>query len=334
MDNKTEPIRLEEEGGRAPTPLAGSVLYLLVLLLMMLNSIVSQRIRPTGNFYYIYMLLVQIATIGLPSFLYLIIHRMDIRKTVRWNKIRVSEALLCVGMAFFGYGVIVFVNLLWTLFLNRFGTPPAQQLPPIESGSDLLVSIIVIAGIPALLEEFLFRGTIQRGYERFGKTASILLTGILFALLHLDIASIPSILPMGVLLCFLTYRADSLFAGAIYHFTNNIIAVTITYLSGVISRRFPMEGVADSLTDIPPDALKMAVAAWGVTGIISFVLFLGCLIGFYRITEGKQKVLPADPDHAPSRRFLQLFPAILAVVIILILLVFQVVEMIHPLPAL
>ena len=76
MDNKTEPIRLEEEGGRAPTPLAGSVLYLLVLLLMMLNSIVSQRIRPTGNFYYIYMLLVQIATIGLPSFLYLIIHRM------------------------------------------------------------------------------------------------------------------------------------------------------------------------------------------------------------------------------------------------------------------
>ena len=78
----------------------------------------------------------------------------------------------------------------------------------------------------------------------------------------------------------------------------------------------------------------MMVVAWGVIGIISFVLFLGCLIGFYRITEGKQEVLPADPNHAPSRRFLQLFPAILAAVIILILLAFQVVEMIHPLPAL
>ena len=333
MDNKTEPARLEEEGRRTPTPLAGSILYLLVLLLMMLNSIVSQRIRPAGHFYYIYMLLVQIATIGLPPFLYLTIHRMDIRKAVRWNKIRVSEALLCIGMAFFGYGVIVFINLLWTLFLSRFGTPPTQQLPSIESGSDFLAAIIVIAGIPALLEEFLFRGTIQRGYERFGKTASILLTGILFALLHLDIASVPSILLMGVLLCFLTYRADSLFAGAIYHFTNNIIAVAITYLSGMISRHFPVEGMAD-LTNIPPETLKMMVVAWGVIGIISFVLFLGCLIGFYRITEGKQEVLPADPNHAPSRRFLQLFPAILAAVIILIRLAFQVVEMIHPLPAL
>ena len=332
MENITEPIMPEGKERRTPTPLAGSTLYLVVLSLMLLTSFLNERINLEGNTYYLAMFFIQIAAIGLPPILYLIANKIDIRKAVRLNRIRIPEVLLSIGMAFFGYGVIIFINLLWVLFLTRFGTPQTQQLPPIETGPHFLMAIIVIAGVPALLEEFLFRGVIQRGYERFGRTASILLTGTLFAFLHLSIVSIPAIILMGLLLCYITYRADSLWAGAVYHFTNNMIAVTITYLSGVISKLIPMEGMSDSLADIPPETLKMAVAAWGVIGVVALVLFLACFAGFHRITEGKQEVVPMDTGKTAGQKLLQLLPAILAVIIILVLLVFQTIEMVSPSP--
>ena len=308
MENITEPIMPEGKERRTPTPLAGSTLYLVVLSLMLLTSFLNERINLEGNTYYLAMFFIQIAAIGLPPILYLIANKIDIRKAVRLNRIRIPEVLLSIGMAFFGYGVIIFINLLWVLFLTRFGTPQTQQLPPIETGPHFLMAIIVIAG------------------------ASILLTGTLFAFLHLSIVSIPAIILMGLLLCYITYRADSLWAGAVYHFTNNMIAVTITYLSGVISKLFPMEGMSDSLADIPPETLKMAVAAWGVIGVVALVLFLACFAGFHRITEGKQEVVPMDTGKTAGQKLLQLLPAILAVIIIIVLLVFQTIEMVSPSP--
>ncbi|HHU78491.1 MAG: CPBP family intramembrane glutamic endopeptidase [Caldicoprobacterales bacterium] len=318
-----------------PTPAAGGILYLAVLLLMLLSSFLTQYISMEGDRYYIYMFLIQLITIGLPPAVYLIWFRKDIKYTLRLQKISLAEILLSMGMAVFGYFVIVFINLLWLIFLSRFGTPQQTAIPPIESGRHYLMAIGVIAVMPAVLEEILFRGVIQRGYERYGRLTSILLTGVLFAFLHVSIVSIPAIILLGILLCYVAYRANSIWVSMIFHFTNNAIAVTFAFLSNMLFKLFPvdLEGMPASFTDIPRDELIMMVIAWAITGFFALLLFGACFAGFHIVTRGRGRELAAGTAvKEKGNRLMVVLPVVLAILVIIVLLVLEVIQMIHPIP--
>ena len=69
------------------------------------------------------------------------------------------------------------------------------------------------------------------------------MSGILFALLHMSIVSLPSIILLGIIISYLVQISDSIITGMIYHFTNNAIAVTLLYASN---------NIYSSLEDIQP----------------------------------------------------------------------------------
>lgn len=315
---------------KSPTPLAASMLYLVVLTLMILSSFLLGGRDIQGINYYILMFLIEFVTIFLPPLIYMLYQKIDIKKATRLNKISVPEILLSIGMSVFGYGVIIAVNLVWVWLLSKFGTPQAATLPPIETGQQFIMAIVVIAVVPALFEEFLFRGVIQRGYEKIGRNVSIIFTGLLFAFLHLSIVSLPSIILMGMLLCYVNYRSNSLWSGAIYHFVNNSVAVTLTFIAGFITKLFPMEGAAQSLADLPPETLLAGMLAWGFIGTFALVLFAACFAGFHIITRGKQEVMIKKTNQVTTKRGLELLPAILAMVVVVILLVMEVIQMVNP----
>jgi len=325
---------IEQGTTRTPEPLAGSFLYLIVLSLMLASSVFTRQVNIDGDRYYIIMFLIQLVTIGLPPIAYLILGKKDIKYSLRLNKASVAEIFLSIGMALFGYGVIIFINLVWILFLSRFGTPRPASLPAIENARQFWMAIAVVAAVPALLEEFLFRGVIQRGYESFGKITHIILTGILFALLHLSIVSVPAIILIGILLCYIAYRSNSIWASIAYHFTNNAIAVTLSYISSIISKLFPAEfdGMSPNFADVPPEALRMAVAVWGFIGFFALLFFGACLAGFHIATRDKQRIRPVDTSINAGGKFILLIPAILAVLVIIVLLVFEAIEMVNPTP--
>jgi len=324
---------VEQKSTRKPTPLAGSLLYLIVLVLMIVSSLFTVRLNTEGDRYYSFMFIVQLATIGLPTILYLLLFKKDVKYSLRLNKASVAEVFLSVGMAFFGYGIIAFINFLWVLFLSKFGTPDTTSIPDITNSKHFLMALIVIAVEPAILEEFLFRGVIQRGNERFGKIAHIILTGILFALLHLSVVSVPSIILMGILLCYIAYRSDSIWPGVAFHFTNNAIAVTLTYISSVVSSLFPgeVDGMATSLADLPAEEIRMAITVWSVIGFFALLFFGACLAGFHLVTRDKKRELLSDNTAVNAGgKFSQLLPAVIAVVIIILLLILEIINMVNP----
>lgn len=198
------------------------------------------------------------------------------------------------------------------------------------------MAIVVIAATPAVLEEFMFRGVIQRGYEGYGKTVSILVTGILFAYLHLNIITIPAIILLGILLCYVAYRANSIWVSIIYHFINNTIAVTFAYISSLLTKFLPedFEGMPGSFADIPPDQLQMVVIVWAFLGFFALILFSACFAGFHVVTRGKQEELPAAARPTKGNIMQLILPVLLAAVIITVVLAFKVINMVNPAPIL
>src|SRR5690554_325084 len=161
---------------------------------------------------------------------------------------------------------------------------------PISSPEQYLLALAVIALTPAIAEEFLFRGVIMRGYEKLGTRVSIVLTAIMFSLLHLSIVSLPFTLLLGILLAYIVYRSNTLFTGILYHFINNSIAVTLVYVSSILQKLFPIgEEAVESIRDIPDAQLKFTLIVMAVFGFIALAFFSGCFAGFILVTKGKHK---------------------------------------------
>jgi uncharacterized protein len=89
--------------------------------------------------------------------------------------------------------------------------------------------LLVVAVTPAICEEVMFRGYLQRQVERsLGVVASIVLVGLLFGAFHLRPTQFLPLATLGVYLGFSVWVTGSLWTGVLIHFLNNALAAVAT----------------------------------------------------------------------------------------------------------
>lgn len=91
--------------------------------------------------------------------------------------------------------------------------------------------LLVLALLPALGEELLFRGIIQRSlHARTGHTGiSIAITALIFSLFHFDPYGLIAIFAAGLLLGWIYHITGSLWWSILAHFLNNGLQVLVLY---------------------------------------------------------------------------------------------------------
>ena len=93
-------------------------------------------------------------------------------------------------------------------------------------------SFAVIALLPGLCEELLFRGLMPRFFEKYGTKLNIIITALLFAAFHLDPFRFLPVFLLGLLLGYQTLRGNSIFLSMFSHTINNALALFIVSYSG------------------------------------------------------------------------------------------------------
>ena len=96
---------------------------------------------------------------------------------------------------------------------------------------DYIMSLIIIALLPAIFEEMLFRGCLQPVMINITKNvfAGILITGILFSALHGSFYGFLPRLALGLILGYIFYFSKNLWLSIIFHFFNNALGITQMY---------------------------------------------------------------------------------------------------------
>jgi membrane protease YdiL (CAAX protease family) len=96
---------------------------------------------------------------------------------------------------------------------------------------DYIMSLIIIALLPAVFEEMLFRGCLQPVMINITKNvfAGILITGILFSALHGSFYGFLPRLALGLILGYIFYFSKNLWLSIIFHFFNNAMGITQMY---------------------------------------------------------------------------------------------------------
>jgi len=98
---------------------------------------------------------------------------------------------------------------------------------------DYLISIIMIAFLPAVFEETLFRGGLQNLLSRWFKLpiVAIIITSIIFSAVHGSYLGFLSRFALGFVLGWVYYRTGNIWLNIIGHFVNNAFAITVLYIS-------------------------------------------------------------------------------------------------------
>ena len=105
-----------------------------------------------------------------------------------------------------------------------------NQFLAVHHWTGLLFNMVLIAVLPALAEEFFFRGTIQRLFsEKLNVHLSIWLTAIIFSAVHLEFYGFLPRMLLGAYLGYLFVWSGTIWLPVIAHLTNNTIGVFIGY---------------------------------------------------------------------------------------------------------
>ncbi len=93
--------------------------------------------------------------------------------------------------------------------------------------------ILVVAFVPALCEETLFRGFIQKSFElKIKPVWAALITAIFFGIYHFNPYGMIALIILGFYFGFAAYMSNSILVPMSLHFTNNFIAIMVYFLIG------------------------------------------------------------------------------------------------------
>lgn len=152
---------------------------------------------------------------GRPSFLFG-------TKTVELKPVFVMFLLLLV----FGIAVDFLAD-----FLNRSLFDTYYYVEGLEESGSFLIIVLTYCVFPAIFEELAFRGFLLNNIRDLtNERTAIIVSSILFGIMHLSIISLIWLIPLGLLFAYLRVRYNTLWYGIFGHFFYNFVVTVIDQL--------------------------------------------------------------------------------------------------------
>lgn len=149
----------------------------------------------------------------------------------------------------------------WAKEKEEFATQITTFLTRFDSTGEFILAFVVIAILPGIGEELVFRGLLQPELQRATKNihVAIWISAIMFSAIHVQFFGfVPRVL-LGALFGYLYYWSGDLRIAMFAHFVNNGFSVLMMYLN--------QQGVADLDLETPE------VAPWPVVGGFTILTF-------------------------------------------------------------
>lgn len=113
----------------------------------------------------------------------------------------------------------------WLCTLIGYEIPPEMMAPQGYDDPATVIMYMTTALAPAFAEEFLFRGVIYGNLRPYGKTQAILISSILFALMHQNIGQFFYTFVGGIAMALMYELTGTLWCSILFHLFNNELAV-------------------------------------------------------------------------------------------------------------
>lgn len=236
----------------------------------------------------------QILFILIPSLAVLYPMRMSFETVYRLKlpgvKIFAISLLGLLFIKFIEAGVMSFQDYLVTgpyqEFYDKIFTDYRHTIMMMIGRNDIMLflrAVLVLCFIPALSEEFLFRGFLMTNLEiNIGRIKAVVISGVIFGLMHLNPVNLLTLVIIGIYLGLMTSFSKTIVLPIVLHFLNNLISVSTFYFSDE-------ETIKESFSLLPLNEAFFYLAI-GIFGLL-IVIYYG-----YRFSRTNESP-PQDEDQ-------------------------------------
>jgi len=130
--------------------------------------------------------------------------------------------------------LVIVSEFAWELARERLGWADQGDILSMFGGgiSGLLMALLLGGVLVPIAEEVFFRGFLYAGMrERWGTGWALVVSALIFALIHLTPGVLPPLFVIGLLLAYLYERTDSLWPSILLHAVINSMAFISLYLT-------------------------------------------------------------------------------------------------------
>lgn len=221
-----------------------------------------------------------------PGLVFTVFSGEKMTEFLRLKKMKPGTALMIIPFTVFSMPVITLINLITQFFVENTS---AAMMESYQVAEMPFLQVLFSVGIFApFCEEVICRGIFYRGYRRSGSAFNaMLLSALLFALMHMNINQAAYAFVMGVLAVLLVEASGSLWASILYHALINGSQIILMY--GML--RANPAAYSEAAASLNTDMLVYGLAGYLVITAICLPIAWAILV-WMSGHEGRRGVLP------------------------------------------
>lgn len=208
---------------------------------------------------------------------------MPIKSVNITKKFDVISALYCTGIVL---SLFLFTNPIFSWLdvgLQKIGLSSTNDYL-INNWGRFLLSVVVLAVLPAIGEELVFRGGVFKGLKNSGAKFAVVMSAVCFTLMHMSIFQIGYQLELGIAFALVMLLCDDIKYSILMHFFNNFAVLLIEFMY----RRYGVVSYLGGLINI-----------W--SAIILFVVGCALAVLFIWLLGKRQKQIKNDESLSVNK---------------------------------
>lgn len=212
----------------------------------------------------------------IPSLFYFLFSAQSISDTIKVKYVKLN---ILIPIVFLGLGVAMFSNTVSNIVENNFSIFGLENNVNFSQTTyslfEKVLYVIAVSLVPALAEEFAFRGVVMGTLRKYGDAFAIISSSVLFGAMHGNINQIPFAFILGLIFALVDCKTNSIIPSIIIHFSNNLYATIIDILNNSYA-------LSDKSLFI---IYFLSVLILCVLGIISFFIIIKKDKNFFKINS-------------------------------------------------
>ncbi|MBQ9142551.1 MAG: CPBP family intramembrane metalloprotease [Lachnospiraceae bacterium] len=251
--------------------------------------------------------------VWVPTVVFLIATKTNPVKFCRFRCVKPTTLLMTVLFTMLCSPIITLANAVSMLFVENTMVSVSGQLLQLSLGA----MFFLVAIHAPFFEEFVCRGVFYQGYKKQGNSfKAMLLSALLFALIHLNFNQAAYAFIAGIMLILMMEATDSIWPSFLIHMCINGFSVVVTYAMSLVEEDMVL-ALEEAAAATGTEDMLLTMSLYFLLAVICTPL-AGCVLVWIAGNEGRQGALKELFDRRKEKKEkLITIPLVIAVVMCL-----------------
>lgn len=196
------------------------------------------------------------SAILIPTIIYIIVAKVDIKETLRIRKTHWAAIFLVPIWVVAIEPLTAVINSISMLWVENTTSNLAMSL---VTNNKFIVSFLLMAVTPGIVEELAYRGVMLGSFRQKGPIVGILVSGLFFGLMHMNFNQMAYAVVIGIIFGLLVEVTGSILTTMYAHLCFNGVSVVLSYVLSHLQSSGNMPKVTGS-TQLGKNDIMLVVA--------------------------------------------------------------------------